>query len=497
MKREDMLNAAGDSSIEWDIVIIGGGATGLACAHDASLRGYRTILIEQSDFAKGTSSRSTKLIHGGVRYLRQGNVGLVREALRERAHLLHNASGIVRPIPFVIPSQSFWEQIWYGTGLKVYDSLAGKRGLKRSAWLSRAQVAERVPGLSLSRVRGGTLYFDAQFDDTRLAMAMAQTAVLNGATLVNYVSAQGFAHDPAGKICAVQARDSLNGRAFTLRCKVAINATGVFSDAIREMDDHRQKAIISPAQGIHLVLPKRFLGGEVALLIPKTDDRRVLFAIPWHHHTLIGTTDTARPSAELEPVPLTSEIDYLLEHSGRYLNEKPTREDIQSVWAGLRPLIKPPDSTNTGTAEVSREHCIFGSPSGLLTIAGGKWTTCRTMAEDTINRATTIGKLPSRACQTIHHRLAEEPDGDSPSEKLHPDLPYTFVDISRAIEQEMAIKLEDVLARRTRCLFLNAAASLEIAPKIAHQMEARNRQGSRWIERELTEFRELAQNYLP
>ncbi len=497
MNREDMLEAATDPNTVWDVAVIGGGATGLACAMDAALRGYRTILIEQADFAKGTSSRSTKLIHGGVRYLRQGDVGLVREALRERSHMLHNASGIVRPLPFVIPSHSLWAQLWYGTGLRVYDALAGRRGLKRSAWLSRTQVAQRLPNLKMAGVRGGTLFFDAQFDDTRLAIAMARTANSYGATLLNYAAARGFEKDGSGKIEAVRVQDGPSGQEFSLRARIAINATGVFGDSVRQMDDPGRPAIIRPAQGIHFVLEARFLGGNFALLIPETDDGRVLFAIPWHGRTLVGTTDTERPVAELEPRPLGEEIDYLLDHAGRYLAARPSRRDIRSVWAGLRPLIQPPEEDEASSAEISREHSIFVSKSGLLTIAGGKWTTCRSMAEDTIDRAAELADLDRRECRTRGHKLIPEPVRDEPAAPIHAELPYTRTDVEIAVENEMAVTLEDVLARRTRSLFLDAAASINAAPRVARQMAELRGSGEDWAESQVVEFSRLARNYLP
>ena len=489
-----MLEQARDRDTIWDVAIIGGGATGLACALDASLRGYRTILLEQADFCKGTSSRSTKLIHGGVRYLRQGDVALVHEALRERSHLLHNASGIVRPLPFVIPSSSIWEQIWYGTGLRLYDLLAGGRGLRRSAWLSKIQVEERLPGLNMKGVRGGTLYFDGQFDDTRLAIAFARTAHSYGAAILNYIAVRGLEKDGSDHVSALNVEDAICGEKLTIRARSILNATGVFGDSIRQMDEPTAPSILRPAQGIHFVLDHSFLGGKHALLIPETDDGRVLFAIPWHGHTLVGTTDTELPEAMLEPKALPEEVDYLLEHAGRFLARKPNKSDIRSLWAGLRPLVKPPQNEGS-SAELSRDHSIFVSDSGLITIAGGKWTTCRNMGEDAIDRAIEIGELTPQPCRTRSHKLIPEPNAEG--EQLHPNLPYTKEQVEHAIQHELSLTLEDVLARRIRALFLDVHATLEIAPQVAEWMAEALGQDESWKEDQLREFASLARGYLP
>ncbi len=378
MNRGDMLDRVQADDDIWDIAIVGGGATGLACAHDAALRGYRTLLVEQSDFAKGTSSRSTKLIHGGVRYLAQGNISLVREALQERAHLMHNAPSIVKPLRFVLPAYRWWEPAFYGVGLWMYDILAREWGQRRSRPLLANTIRKQMPGLNDQGLIGGTLYFDAQFDDTRLAIALAKTAVEHGALVLNYVRARGFVKE-GGSICGLELEDKLTGLQMRVRAKVVINATGVFADEVRKLDDPSAPSAVRPSQGVHLVLDRKFLDSKYAMLIPRTDDGRVLFAIPWHGHLLVGTTDVPGTQTSLEPVPGADEVDYLLEHIGRYLTRQPERSDIRSAFAGLRPLVKPPKGVES-TAAISRDHSIFISESNLLTITGGKWTTCRKMA---------------------------------------------------------------------------------------------------------------------
>lgn len=492
-----MLETARQSGEPWDVAIIGGGATGLASALDAALRGHRTILIEQADFAKGTSSRSTKLIHGGVRYLRQGDMKLVHEALRERTRLLKNAPHVVRPLPFVIPGHSWREQAWYGIGLKIYDLLSGRRGLRRSCWLSRSQVQERLPGLKMRGIRGGTMFYDAQFDDTRLAISMARTAADFGACLLSYVAARGLEKDAEGKIVAIRAEDAISGEQLLIRAKTILNATGVFTDGVRRLDEPDAKPVVLSAQGVHIVLDSRFLKSEgSALLIPETADGRVLFAIPWHNRVVIGTTDTARSEAELEPRPLAEEIDYLLGYAARYLKKKPTRADVLSAWAGLRPLVKPPKGEAGESSAISRDHSLFVSKSGLITIAGGKWTTCRHMAEDAIDKVEEIGGLEPLPCRTATQKLQPDAPKIGKFEPLHPNLPYDEGDVRRAVSVEMAMTLEDVLARRTRALFLDVVATLQIAPRVARIMADEAGRDAEWQNQQLLEFSELANRYL-
>jgi glycerol-3-phosphate dehydrogenase len=501
----------------WDIIIIGGGATGLGAALDASLRGYRTLLLEQADFAKGTSSRSTKLVHGGVRYLAQGDIALVYEALQERALLFKNAPHVAREQEFIIPCYSIMSIVMYLTGLKIYDFLAGRRGFKRAAFLSADKVIEAIPVLKREGLRGGVRYSDGQFDDARLAINLAQTCAENGGVLLNYIKVKGLTKLD-GKVSGVKAVDLESGEEYTLKAKAVINATGVFVDEILQMDTPAKKPIVRPSQGVHIVLDKDFLGGESALMIPKTSDGRVLFAVPWHEKVLIGTTDTPLDQHSLEPVALEKEIEFILNTAGQYLTRAPQRKDVLSVFAGLRPLAAP-DKETSKTKEISRSHKILLSPSGLITITGGKWTTYRKMAEDVINKAIQVTGLKPSPCvskitpvhgSAVHisedslavygsdavliRRFAEEnPPLNIPLLEGYSPLKAEVV---WQVRNEMARKIEDVLARRLRILFLDAKAALEMAPVVAELIAAELEHDKEWQEGELKEFTALAGKYL-
>ena len=516
MNREQSLQQLTDGSVEWDVLVIGGGATGLGTAVDAAARGYRTALLEQGDFAKGTSSRSTKLIHGGFRYLKQGNVSLVRESLRERGLLLRNAPHLVHAIPFVVPAHGLWEKVFYGTGLKLYDVLAGRLGLGKTRLLSREETLQELPTLSPAKLTGGIHYFDGQFDDARLAICLAQTLHDHGGVAVNYCPVAALLKSN-GRVCGVTARDAENGRELTVRARVVINATGVFTDAIRVLDEPSAKPIVVVSQGAHIVLDRLFLPGDSALMVPKTDDGRVLFAIPWHDHVVVGTTDTAREDKPLEPRALGAEIEFLLEHAARYLTRAPGKADILSAFAGLRPLV----GAGVQTSRISREHALLVSPSGLVTITGGKWTTYRAMAEETVSRAETVGGWPHRPSPTRGLRLHAASDTaasaarlncygadsatvnellrSSPefSQPLHARLPYLAGEVIWAARHEMARTVEDVLARRMRALFLDARAALEMAPAVAALLAKELGQNAAWHEQQLRDFRGLALGYLP
>ncbi|MES2934438.1 MAG: glycerol-3-phosphate dehydrogenase/oxidase, partial [Pseudomonadota bacterium] len=388
-------------SIEWDVIVIGGGATGLGTAVDAASRGYRTLLLEAHDFAQGTSSRSTKLVHGGVRYLAQGDIALVRAALRERGLLKQNAPHLFHELGFVIPTYKWGEQAFYGLGLKVYDLLAGKLGLSRSRFLSRADTLAALPTIRSQGLKGGVLYFDGQFDDARLAIALMRTVFDQGGVALNYCKVTGLIKE-SGKVAGVLAQDAESGEQFSLRAKVVINATGVWVDAVRQMDNVGAKPMLSPSQGVHLVFDRAVLPSAQALLVPKTSDGRVLFMTPWHGRVIVGTTDTPRDDIPLEPRPFESEIDFILETANRYLTRPLTRADIKSSFVGLRPLVDPHSEHQAGakTSALSREHTIIAAESGLVTVTGGKWTTYRLMAEQTVNLAARIASLPARACVT-------------------------------------------------------------------------------------------------
>lgn len=502
---------------QWDICIIGGGATGLGAAVDAASRGFKTILLEQYDFAKGTSSRSTKLVHGGVRYLQQGNIKLVMEALHERGILRKNAPHLVKDQSFIVPNYKWWEGPFYGIGLKVYDWMAGSLGLGSSQFLSKEETLQLAPTLDAEGLRGGVIYHDGQFDDARLAINLAQTAAEQGATLINYCRVQSLQKNK-DRITGVLAHDELEDRIYPISAKAVINATGVFSDSVMKMDEPDGENIIAPSQGVHIVLDASFLPGGAAILVPHTDDGRVLFAVPWHNKIIIGTTDTpvARPSTE--PRALDEEIDFILKQISRYLVRDPTRKDIRSVFAGLRPLVK---GSSKKTAELSRDHLISVSDAGLITITGGKWTTYRRMAEDVIDTAIKTASLKDFACKTATlaiHGALEITNFDEPlyyfgtdreaiqslirqypslAAKLHPDLPYIKAEIVWAIDNEMCMTVEDALTRRTRALLLDARAAIEMAPAVAALMAKAMKKDEQWQQKQVDDFISVAKNYLP
>lgn len=501
---------------EWDVLIIGGGATGLGAAVDAASRGYRTLLLEQNDFAKGTSSRSTKLIHGGLRYLQQGNIALVLEALRERGRLCQNAPHLIYHRAFFVPSYKWWEGPFYGIGLKIYDMLAGKLGLEPSKTLSKEETLAALPNLECEGLRGGTVYYDGQFDDSRLAITLAQTAVDSGACVINYMKVTQFLKEN-NHIIGVTAEDQESGEIREIRAKVTINATGVFSDTVRHLDEKRATPIIQPSQGIHIVLEKEFLQSETAILVPHTEDGRVLFMVPWHDRVLIGTTDTLIKAPSLEPKALDKEIEFILKHTGQYLSKQPTRRDILSVFAGLRPLIA---HEGKKTATLSRDHSIIVSKAGLVTIAGGKWTTYRKMGEDVIDKAIMVGRLKEHPCKTKTLRLHGWLDNVDPSdpwsaygsdkqkleelldedlsyrELLSNRLPYLKGEVIWAVRHEMAQNVEDVLERRTRSLLIDAYVADLVAPEVARLMAQEMNKPKEWEEAQVKSFRELAKSYM-
>ena len=473
---------------------VGGGATGVGCAVDAASRGYDVLLLEQHDFGKGTSSRSTKLIHGGVRYLAQGNISLVREALAERAILLRNAPHVVHKQEFIVPCYSLWQKLYYGVGLKIYDLLSGKNSFGRSRILSRPEVLEKVPTIKTEYLSGGILYYDGQFDDTRLLIDLVKTAHEHGAAVLNYAKVTGFVNNDSGGVAGVKFQDQETGEEFSIRSRCVTNATGAFCDSVRSLSDERSKPIVTLSQGIHLVFDRRFLRSASAVMIPKTSDGRVLFCIPWHGYTLVGTTDTPTETHDMEPLALDSEIDFILETAGKYLTDKPTRSDILSIFTGIRPLVKSGAAKNT--ASLSRGHTIEINDRGLLTITGGKWTTYRQMAEDAVDQAARLAGLeirPSITEDLAIDRAADAVDGD----RLHPGLPYTTAEVLHAVQHEMARTVEDVLARRTRSLFLNACAAIEAAQSIAKIMAGEFGKDQEWCEAEVERFTEIAENYLP
>lgn len=517
MNRQMVLATLRAQTTPWDFIIIGGGATGLGTAVDAASRGYKTLLLEQHDFAKGTSSRSTKLIHGGVRYLAQGNVALVLEALRERGLLMRNAPHLVRHQAFVVPSYDWWEGPFYGIGMKVYDMLAGKLGLAPSHLLSREETLAQIPTLEPAGLRGGVIYYDGQFDDARLAITLAQTVFDLGGGAINYVKVVSLLKKN-DLVCGVSAQDAETGETFELPARVVVNATGVYADAIRRLDDPSAEPIIAPSQGVHLVLDKSFLPGDSAIMVPHTDDGRVLFVVPWHDRAVVGTTDTPIDQLTLEPRPLPEEIEFLLNHAGRYLTKDPLASDVKSIFAGIRPLVKASDKNET--AALSRDHTILIAKSGLLTVTGGKWTTYRKMAEDTVNQAAVLAGLEERPCITPTLRLHAWQDNvasantfniygedwsgiqqlikenSSFAKQLHPYLPYTVAEVIWAIRHEMARTIEDVLSRRTRALLLEAKASVAIAPAVAALLASELGRDLIWQKEQIQQYHDLAKGYM-
>ncbi len=494
MHRATQIARINDYRGEWDLVVIGGGATGLAIALDAATRGYQTILLEAADFAESTSSKSSKLIHGGVRYLRGGQFSFVREALYERGRLLKNAPHLVKPLPFVVPAYRWNDRFFYGAGLSLYDSLAGDLGIGKTRHLSLEKTIAASPNLNPKGLKGGICYWDAQFDDARLAIAMARTASARGGVIFNHCQVTGLLKNN-GIVSGVFARDLINQSEFRINAKTVINATGVFTDSVCKMDNPDASGVITPSQGIHIVLNQKFLGSETGIMIPKTDDGRVLFVIPWLNRVIVGTTDTPGVPISLEPRPQRAEIDYLLDHAARFLSNAPIRNDIKATFCGLRPLVRPVVDASTGTSKISREYSLFVSQSGLITITGGKWTTCRAMAEAAIDRAISLGKLAPSACQTSAIRLLDESSArelakNDPAlrETLDPELPYTFADIIAAVREEQAETLDDVLSRRTRSRFLDESAAMRCAPKVAALMAREKGKNQEWINQQLRDF---------
>lgn len=494
MDRNQTLERVRSRTKPWDVVVIGGGATGVGCAVDAASRGFDVLLVEQADFGKGTSSRSTKLIHGGVRYLAQGNISLVREALKERGILLRNAPHVVHIQEFIVPCYSRWQKFYYGIGLLVYDLLSGKYTLGKSRILSRSDTIEHLPTVKHDGLAGGVLYYDGQFDDTRLLIDLVRTAHHHKAAVLNYARVSSLVKNADSKIGGVEFEDVLSGEKFAVNAKAVINATGAFCDAVRTMSDETSKPIVTLSQGIHLVFDRSFLPCDAAIMIPKTSDGRILFCIPWQGHSLVGTTDAPIAKADLEPKALESEIDFVLETAGEYLTTPPSREDILSIFTGIRPLVKSGAARNT--ASLSRGHTIEIDEGNLLTITGGKWTTYRHMAEDAVDQALRIAGLEVRL--SITEDLAiDGPLASLDSQLLHADLSYTRGDIIRAVRDEMAKTVEDVLARRTRALFLNAEAAVEIAPAVGELMAFELGKDEDWVTGQLEEFQIMAANYLP
>ncbi|GGJ41345.1 glycerol-3-phosphate dehydrogenase/oxidase [Deinococcus roseus] len=508
MDRQQQFNTLSDT---FDVIVIGGGATGLGSAVDAAARGYKTLLLEAHDFAKGTSSRSTKLVHGGVRYLAQGNISLVREALHERGLLTRNAPHLVRSLGFVIPAYDWWSKPFYGIGLKMYDLLAGRLGIGKSRILGKNEVLKDIPTIQQKGLQGGVLYHDGQFDDARLAITLMRTLQDLGGVALNYAPVRGLLKE-GGKVCGVKLQDSETGTEYEVKAKAIINATGVFVDTVRQMDEPAVQPMLSPSQGVHIVLDQEFLPGDRALMVPRTDDGRVLFAVPWHGKVVVGTTDTAVPNVSLEPHALPQEVEFILKTARRYLGKQPSESDIRSIFVGLRPLVKAEGASST--AALSRDHTIRVSQSQLITITGGKWTTYRRMGQDAIDRAIEVTGLrdtPHRtALLKLHGHTTEnlsEPlkvygtDADKvlslpgSTQKLHPDLPYLEAEVRHAVRHELARTVEDVLSRRTRAILLNARAATEAAPRVAAILREELHTPEQQVNQQLEHFKGITEQY--
>lgn len=517
MNRQEMIDELKSHKGKWDFIIIGGGATGLGAAVDAASRGYRPLLLEQSDFAKGTSSRSTKLVHGGVRYLKQGNVSLVLEALRERGLLAQNAPHLVHHMEFIVPVYNWWEGPFYGIGMKLYDRLAGKLGLSPSKVMSLDETLKQIPTVEPTGLRRGVSYYDGQFDDSRLAVNLAQTTVDHGGIVLNYMPVISLMKKD-DLIVGVVAKDLETGEEYEIEGRAIINATGVFTDSIRKMDEPSAKDIVAVSQGAHIVLDKEFQPGKSAIMVPRTEDGRVLFAVPWHNRVVVGTTDIPVDGPELEPKPQEDEVEFLVSHAGKYLTRGPKRSEVLSAFAGLRPLVKGSDESSTAT--LSRDHTIIISPAGLITITGGKWTTYRKMGQDVIDQAEEIAGFERKHCETeklqihgwTHQKIEDEylevygadapklisliKEDTSLDEPLHNDLPYKAVEVVWGTRNEMAKTLDDMLSRRMRALMLNARASVAIAPKVAKLMAKELGKNAEWEKQQVEEYTMLAKRYI-
>jgi glycerol-3-phosphate dehydrogenase len=521
MNRQQLIERLAQPQ-QYDLAVIGGGATGLGVALDATARGLRVVLVESHDFAKGTSSRATKLVHGGVRYLAQGNIALVREALHERSTLLRNAPHLAQPLAFVMPSYKYWETPFYGIGLKIYDAMAGKEGLGATEFLSRADTQRCLPSVQSRGLKGGVKYWDGQFDDARLALALARTAAARGALLLNYCPATELLHE-AGKVVGLVCQDAETGCSYPIRAHCVINATGVWVDALRQQDGAASgrpvASLVAPSQGVHLVVERDFLPGDHALLVPKTADGRVLFAVPWLGKVILGTTDTPRQDLAREPHAFKEEIDFILNESARYLSRAPTRADIKSIWVGLRPLVKPPEEETDGTAtkRLSREHTVLVSPSGLVSVTGGKWTTYRAMAEDVLEKCFESGlldRLPAGATTDLKLVGAEGALSNRPKISDAPGL-HAYGSEQKAVQalpgaqhalggglseamvrfaarHEYARTVEDVLARRSRLLFLDARLAASLALEVGRILQEET-----GVDPQVEAFTQLASTYLP
>ena len=509
MNRDKNINKIATEK-EWDLIVIGGGASGLGVAVDACSRNLKVLLIEEFDFSKGTSSRSTKLVHGGVRYLKNGELSLVIEALKERGIMLNNAPHLVRNMSFIIPTYDWWDTPFYGIGLKVYDLMAGKLGLGPSKFLSKKETIEKIPNVNQDELNGGIIYHDGQFDDSRMGISLARTVEEHGGAVVNYLKWNSFIYEN-GQVSGIKVTDQISQCSYALKAKVVVNATGVFAEKIMRADEPKAELKIKPSQGVHLVLDKSFLKSENAIMVPNTSDGRVLFAVPWRDVVVVGTTDTEVNKISIEPKATDQEIDFILSNAEKYMTRKPKRSDVKSVFAGLRPLIS---RENKSSKSLSRKHTIYKSKKGVYHLLGGKWTTYRKMGKDVLDLIESKGQLKLEPSKTEELKIFGYKSNVAWSDPLHyygsekehvmsmgsnkplsPLLPLTEAQIIYAIRYEMALNVEDVLSRRTRCLLLNAKECISIAPKVARIMRSELNAEENWEQEQIKLFLDLAKNY--
>jgi glycerol-3-phosphate dehydrogenase len=488
LNRSSNINLLNNNK-KYDFIIIGGGASGLGCALDASSRGYSVVLLEKFDFCKGTSSRSTKLIHGGVRYLEKGQIGLVYEALKERDILKKNAPHLVKQVGFLIPVYNYFFKFYYFFGLKIYDFISGNLSFKKSKIVNKNSAIEFVPNVSKKNLKGGVVYYDGQFDDSRLGIDIAHTSEANKAILINYISVESLIKEN-GKIKGVVATDTVSNNIYSIRGNNIINATGVFSKSIMDMDSNKFKSVIRPSQGVHLVVDKTFLKGKFGILVPKTSDGRVLFAVPWLDNVIIGTTDSVVDKPTFNPVATQIEIDFILENLKNYLEFYPKRKDIKSVFVGLRPLVA--SNLNSKSKDLSRKHKILVSESGLVSVIGGKWTTYRKMANKVIDIALKRTNLPFVKSDTGNIKIENGLRNiDFSKKSLSHDFFLTKEMIIHYVNNEMALNLDDIMSRRSRCVFLNTKESIRIAPKVVEIMSKELSKDEAWIKEQLKTFYSL------
>lgn len=505
----------------WDVLVVGGGATGLGVALEAQLRGLRVLLVEARDFAAGSSSRSTKLLHGGVRYLAQGHWALVRQALRERSTVLSLAPHLAQPLSFCVPLSGPWMFARMTVGLGLYQAMSGRHRLGPLARLGAAEMARCWPS-SASVPKAGLQYWDGQFEDARLALALARSAQVQGATVRNHTRLRALR--PEQDLWQAQLHDELTGQSVSVRARCVVQATGVWIDQLRELCAGSEVTTataeaepwVTVSQGVHLVVPQSRVPLQQALLVPRAEDGRVFFAIPWLGSVVLGTTDTPREDAPLEPRAFEHEISDLLAQAQQALGVRLQREDIRSVWVGLRPLVRDADHSRE-SARIGREHRIWRHAPGLHAVTGGKWTTYRQMGQEVVDQLCAEGRVSAvRASTSASHRLIGAPANGAPAVSLMQapglhlwgnlaeevqalpgrdrrlGLGLTEAMVRYSARHEWAVSTEDMLARRWRALFLDVAQARAMAPAVAQLLWEENR-----IDPRLDDFLALCDQYEP